>query len=200
MPSEPGSNSSTRIINSRAHSPARGRSLRLGEAASTQPAPADTLLPYKTKTVEQAVGLLRQAIDRTASQWEPNFMRHRKRLLQIPAADFLRKRAISPGVRSQNGYFWTGSFWTGELWQLYSATHDEKYGRSGRTLGFAAARPGVRTNHDADFYPITPRPSDLTPLALPRLAMLRCAPALCAPQTGWSNSSIQKRSSSHLGA
>src|ERR1700730_3553432 len=39
----------------------------VSDAASTQPAPADTLLPHKTKTVEQAGRLRRQAIDRHSS-------------------------------------------------------------------------------------------------------------------------------------
>src|SRR5882724_7319802 len=39
-------------------------------AAGEQP-PPDTLVPHKAKTLQQAIGLLRQAVDRAALQWEP---------------------------------------------------------------------------------------------------------------------------------
>src|SRR3984957_20050893 len=43
----------------------------VSDSASSQQAPPDTLVPHKTKTIEQALAFLRQAIDRTALQWEP---------------------------------------------------------------------------------------------------------------------------------
>ena len=124
----------------------------VSDAASTQPAPADTLLPYKTKTVEQAVGLLRQAIDRTASQWEPSLHAAPQAITSNSGRGFFTEASNITGEwQNQNGYFWTGSFWTGELWQLYSATHDEKYRRWAELWGSQLLGQESVQNHDAGF-------------------------------------------------
>jgi unsaturated chondroitin disaccharide hydrolase len=124
----------------------------VSEAASTQPAPADTLLPYKTKTVEQAIGLVRQAIDRTASQWEPILQATPQPITGNSGRGFFTEASNITGEwQNQNGYFWTGSFWTGELWQLYSATHNEKYRRWAELWGSQLLGQESVQNHDAGF-------------------------------------------------
>jgi len=71
---------------------------------------------------------LRQAIDRTALQWEPILQDDVQPITSHSGPGFFTEADNQTGEwQKQNGYFWTGSFWTGELWQLYSTTHEEKY-------------------------------------------------------------------------
>src|SRR5216684_2533067 len=98
----------------------------VSDSASTQEAPPDTLVPHKTKSVEQAVQLLRQAIDRTALQWEPLLQATSEPISATSGQGFFTEANNVTGEwQKQNGFFWTGSFWTGELWQLYSAARDD---------------------------------------------------------------------------
>src|SRR3984893_9097001 len=102
----------------------------VSESATGQKAPPDTLVPHKTKTIEQAIALLRQDIDRTALQWEPILQATTEPITSHSGQGFFTEANHVTGEwQKQPGYYWTGSFWTGELWQLYSATHDEKFRR-----------------------------------------------------------------------
>ncbi|HWO30375.1 MAG TPA: DUF4861 family protein [Candidatus Acidoferrum sp.] len=121
-------------------------------AASSAPAPADTLVPHKTKTVEQALELLRQAIDRTALQWEPILQTASEPMTSHSGLGFFTEADNKTGEwQKQNGYFWTGSLWTGELWQLYSTTHEEKYRKWAESWGSKLNGQESRQNHDAGF-------------------------------------------------
>ena len=124
----------------------------LSDSASDQQAPSDTLVPHKTKTVEQAIQLLRQAIDRTASQWEPVLQATSEPISSNSGQGFFSEANNVTGEwQKQSGYFWTGSFWTGELWQLYSATHEEKYRRWAELWGSKLIGQESLQNHDAGF-------------------------------------------------
>jgi unsaturated chondroitin disaccharide hydrolase len=124
----------------------------VSESAGSQQAPPDTLVPHKTKTVEQAIALLRQAIDRTALQWEPILQATSAPISSNSGQGFFTEANNTTGEwQKQNGYYWTGSFWTGELWQLYSATHDEKYRRWAELWGSKFIGQEPLQNHDAGF-------------------------------------------------
>jgi unsaturated chondroitin disaccharide hydrolase len=124
----------------------------LSDSASSQQAPPDPLVPHKTKTVEQAIQLIRQAIDRTASQWEPVLQATPEPISSNSGQGFFSEANNVTGEwQKQNGYFWTGSFWTGELWQLYSATHEEKYRRWAELWGSKLIGQESVQNHDAGF-------------------------------------------------
>lgn len=124
----------------------------LSISATSEQAPPDTLVPHKTKTVEQAVGLLRQAIDRTAVEWEPMLQATSEPMNSNSGQGFFTEANNVTGEwQKQNGYFWTGSFWMGELWQLYSATHEEKYRRWAELWGSKLIGQESLQNHDAGF-------------------------------------------------
>jgi unsaturated chondroitin disaccharide hydrolase len=124
----------------------------LSDSASSEQAPPDTLVPHKAKTVEQAIQLLRQAIDRTALRWEPILQATSEPISSNSGQGFFSEANNVTGEwQKQNGYFWTGSFWTGELWQLYSATHDEKYRRWAELWGSKLIGQESLQNHDAGF-------------------------------------------------
>src|SRR5258708_12974665 len=78
----------------------------LSSAASTEPAPAHTLVPHETKTIEQALGFLRQAIDRTATTWEP----------------ILRATPEPISTKTGQGFFTEGDNQSGD-WQKRSEEH-----------------------------------------------------------------------------
>ena len=124
----------------------------LSSAAEPEPAPADTLVPHETKTVEQAIGLLRQAIDRTAAEWEPVLRESAEQSSQKTGQGFFTEADNTTGEwKKQNGYFWTGSFWVGELWRMYAATHDEKYRQWAELWGSKFLGRESEEDHDAGF-------------------------------------------------
>jgi unsaturated chondroitin disaccharide hydrolase len=121
-------------------------------SATSEPEHADTSAAYKSKTVEQAIGLLRQNIDRTAAQWDPVLRATSEPITSHSGQGFFTEANNVTGEwQKQNGYYWTGSFWTGELWQLYSATHDEKYRRWAELWGSKLIGQESQQNHDAGF-------------------------------------------------
>ena len=124
----------------------------VSESASPQQGPPDSLIRHKAKTVEQAVALLRGAIDRTALQWEPILQKTPEPVTSHSGQGFFTEADNKTGEwQKQNGYFWTGSFWTGELWQLYSTTHDEKYRKWAELWGSKLSGQESLQNHDAGF-------------------------------------------------
>lgn len=122
-------------------------------AAGPEPAPADTLVPHDTKSNARAIELLRQAVDRTAAQWEPV-------LQSSPAEAFSPKSGLgffseadnhTGEWKQQQGYFWTGSFWIGDLWRMYARTRDEKYRTWAELWGSRLLGQESQQNHDAGF-------------------------------------------------
>ena len=137
----------------------------LSSAASAAPAPSDTLVRHETKTVEQALGLLRQGIDRTATTWEPILRATPEPISSSTGQGFFTEADNQSGEwQKQKGYFWTGSFWVGELWKLYGATHEEKYRKWAELWGSKFVGQESQENHDAGFlnYYSAALGSDLT--------------------------------------
>jgi unsaturated chondroitin disaccharide hydrolase len=153
----------------------------LSTSAASEQAPPDTLVPHKTKTVEQAVALLGQAVDRTAAQWQPMLQATPQPITPNSGQGFFTEANSETGQwQKQDGYFWTGSFWTGELWQLYSATHEEKYRRWAELWGSKLSGQETLQNHDAGFlyYYSSAIGSDLTGDDKLRASALRAAERL----------------------
>lgn len=124
----------------------------LSSSADAEPAPADTLVPHKSKTIEQALGLLRQDIDRTATTWEPILRGSPDPLSTNAGQGFFTEADNKSGEwQKQDGYSWTGSFWAGELWRLYGATHDEKYRTWAELWGSKLIGQESQENHDTGF-------------------------------------------------
>jgi unsaturated chondroitin disaccharide hydrolase len=124
----------------------------VSNGAAAEPAPADTLVRHETKTVQQALGLLRQAIDRTATTWEPILRATPDPVNAKTGQGFFTEGDNQSGDwQKQAGYSWTGSFWIGELWQFYGATHDEKYRKWAELWGSKLIGQESQENHDAGF-------------------------------------------------
>jgi len=125
----------------------------LSAGASVEAAPADTTVPHRAKSFSEAISLIRQAIDRTAADWEAV-------LRSSPPASFGPKSGQGFFTEADNktgkwlqqdGYSWTGGFWTGELWQMYGLTHDEKYRAWAELWGSRFLGQESQENHDAGF-------------------------------------------------
>ncbi len=124
----------------------------VSKSASAESAPADTLVPHGTKTIEQAIALLREGIDRTAKTWEPIIRNDAEKENPKAVPGFFTEADNNTGEwQTQSGYFWTGSFWVGELWQLYGRTHDEKYRKWAELWGSKLLGQELQANHDAGF-------------------------------------------------
>ncbi|MGB2623103.1 MAG: DUF4861 family protein [Candidatus Acidiferrum sp.] len=124
----------------------------ISKEGSAEPAPADTLDPPKSKTVGQAVELMRQEIDRTATTWEPILRATTEPLSASKGQGFFTEADNKSGEwQKQNGYYWTGSFWIGELWRMYETTHDEKYRKWAELWGSKLIGQESQENHDAGF-------------------------------------------------
>jgi unsaturated chondroitin disaccharide hydrolase len=122
-------------------------------APAPQSAPPDTLAPSASKTWREAIELLRQAADRTASTLEPV-------IAATPTTNF--EKARPPGFftegdnhtgewKPQRGYFWTGSFWVGQLWKLHAYTRDERYRRWAELWNARLLGEEPTQNHDVGF-------------------------------------------------
>lgn len=124
----------------------------LSSAAAPEPAPADTLVPRQSKSVDRAIGLVRQGIDRTAAQWEPILRGSSEAFSKKTGQGFFTEADNETGEwKKQNGYFWTGSFWVAELWRMYEATHDEKYRQWAELWGSKLLGQESEDDHDAGF-------------------------------------------------
>lgn len=125
----------------------------LSKSASAESAPADTLAPKKTKTVKQAIALLREEADRTATTWEPIVRGNTENGNPKAVPGFFTEGDNKTGEwqKQSNGSFWTGSFWIGELWQFYSRTHEEKYRKWAELWGSKLRGQELQANHDAGF-------------------------------------------------
>src|SRR6266446_3083630 len=148
----------------------------LSSAASDEPPPADTLVRHEARTIEQALGLLRQAIDRTATTWEPILRATPEPISSKTGQGFFTEADNQSGDwQKQNGYSWTGSFWVGELWQLYGTTHDKKYRKWAELWGLKLIGQESQENHDAGFlnYYSAALGYDLTHEDAPRASAMR---------------------------
>ena len=122
-------------------------------AATPQSAPPDTLQPAKRKTFQEAIGLLQQSAERTATKWEPIIS---KTAPEVATRDqglgFFTEGDNQTGEwKEQKGFFWTGSFWVAELWQLYGKTKDERFGRWAELWNARLLGKEMTENHDTGF-------------------------------------------------
>ncbi len=125
----------------------------ISKAARAQSAPPDTLEPARTKTYAEAIELLQQSAERTATKWEPILSR-------IPAEELTRDKGLGFFTEGDNqtgewnqqkGFFWTGNFWVGELWQLYGKTKDERWRRWAELWNARLLGKEMTENHDTGF-------------------------------------------------
>jgi unsaturated chondroitin disaccharide hydrolase len=125
----------------------------LSRAATAQAAPPDTLRPSRTKTYAEAIDLLKQSAERTATTWEPILSR-------TSAADVTRDQGLgffSEGDnqtgqwKEQKGFYWTGNFWVGQLWLLYGKTKDERFCRWAELWNARLLGKEMTENHDTGF-------------------------------------------------
>ncbi len=118
-----------------------------------QSAPPDTLQPAKRRTYEDAIALLRQAADRTGTEYESIISGTKAGAAEKYVGDgFFTEGDNQTGKwKPQKGYFWTGSFWVGELWRLYDLTKDEKYKRWAELWNSRLLGEEGDQNHDVGF-------------------------------------------------
>jgi unsaturated chondroitin disaccharide hydrolase len=125
----------------------------LSSSASSQSAPPDTLQPARKKTYAEAIDLLRQSAERTATKWEPI-------VSQTPPEAATRDQGLgfftegdnqTGEWKEQKGFFWTGSFWVGELWLLYGKTKDERFHRWAELWTAPLLGKEMTENHDTGF-------------------------------------------------
>jgi unsaturated chondroitin disaccharide hydrolase len=125
----------------------------LSRAAAPQSAPPDTLQPAKKKTHAEAIELLRQAAERTATKWKPIISRTPpEAATRDQGPGFFTEGDNQTGEwKDQKGFFWTGSFWVAELWQLYGKTKDERFGRWAELWNARLLGKEMTENHDTGF-------------------------------------------------
>lgn len=125
----------------------------LSQAATTQSAPPDTLRPDRKKSFAEALELLKQSAERTATKWESI-------VAQTPPEAAERDKGLgfftegdnqTGEWKEQNGFFWTGNFWVGELWLLYDKTKDEKFRRWAELWNARLLNKEKTENHDVGF-------------------------------------------------
>jgi len=125
----------------------------LSTAAAPASAPPDTLHPAGHKTYEQAIALIRQAVERTAQKWEATAAASpAESVTKNTGAGFFTEGDNQTGEwKAQSGYFWTGCFWVGELWKLYEKTGDERYRRWAELWHARLLGKEMTENHDTGF-------------------------------------------------
>jgi len=125
----------------------------LSSAPSAQSAPPDTLVPSGSRTYSQAIALLKQEIDRTATAWEPIIAASRPgEMATNKSFGFFTDGDNQSGEwKKREGFFWTGSFWVGELWKMYAHTHEAKYRRWAELWNSRLVGAESQQNHDAGF-------------------------------------------------
>ena len=125
----------------------------LSSSASPQSAPPDTLQPARKRTYAEAIDLLRQSAERTATKWEPIISR-------TPPEESTRDKGLgfftegdnqTGEWKEQKGFFWTGNFWVGELWLLYGKTKDQRFLRWAELWNARLLGKEMTENHDTGF-------------------------------------------------
>ncbi len=125
----------------------------LSTAATPESAPPDTLHPAGHKTVEEAIALIRQAVERTAQKWEATVAATpAENATKNTGAGFFTEGNNQTGEwKAQQGYFWTGCFWVGQLWKLYEKTKDERYRHWAELWHARLLGKELTQNHDTGF-------------------------------------------------
>jgi unsaturated chondroitin disaccharide hydrolase len=154
----------------------------LSESPAGQSAPPDTLVPQRTKSIADAIDLIRQNIDRTAAQRKPVLAGNTPEAVTSgsPSGFFTEADNKTGDWRPQEGFSWTGGFWIGELWQMYSYTHNEKYRRWAEEWLQPLLGQEMRQYHDVGtvYYHSAAQGFDLTKKEELRESALRAAERL----------------------
>lgn len=133
---------------------AEGVNIRvLSTTSAAAAAPADTTVPHRPKSFTEAISLIRQAIDRTAAEWEAALRSSAPASFGPKSGQgFFTEADDETGEwLQQDGYSWTGGFWTGELWQMYGRTHDQKYRAWAELWESRFLGQELLQNHDVGF-------------------------------------------------
>jgi unsaturated chondroitin disaccharide hydrolase len=125
----------------------------LSASAKAQSAPPDTLRPAGRKTYAEAIELLKQSAERTATKLEPIVSRTKPgdAARDVGEGFFTEGDNETGEWKAQKGFFWTGSFWVGELWQLYAKTKDERFRRWAEVWNAQLLGKELNENHDTGF-------------------------------------------------
>jgi unsaturated chondroitin disaccharide hydrolase len=125
----------------------------LSSSAFPQSAPPDTLKPARKKTYDEAIELLKQSAERTATKWEPIVSRTgAAALTRDQGPGFFTEGENQTGEwKEQQGFFWTGSFWVSELWLLYGKTRDERFRHWAELWNARLLGKEMTENHDTGF-------------------------------------------------
>jgi len=125
----------------------------LSSNAAPQSAPPDTLQPAQRKTYDEAIALLQQSAERTATKWEPITSKSApEEATRDKGEGFFTEGDNQTGEwKTQKGFFWTGNFWVGELWQLYGKTKDERFRRWAELWNARLLGKEMTENHDTGF-------------------------------------------------
>jgi unsaturated chondroitin disaccharide hydrolase len=125
----------------------------LSREAAPQSAPPDTLRPARTKTYAEAIELLKQSAERTASKWAPILCRTGPaEVTRDQGLGFFTEADNQTGEwKEQKGFYWTGNFWVGELWLLYEKTKDERFRRWAELWNARLLGKEMTENHDTGF-------------------------------------------------
>jgi len=125
----------------------------LSSSATPQSAPPDSLQPARKRAYSEAIDLLKQSAERTATKWEPI-------ISQTPPEEASRDKGVgfftegdnqTGEWKEQKGFFWTGNFWVGELWLLYGKTKDERFRRWAELWNARLLGKEMTENHDTGF-------------------------------------------------
>jgi unsaturated chondroitin disaccharide hydrolase len=129
------------------------RVLLLSRTPAPESAPPDTLHPARSKTYAEAIALMRQAAERTATQWESVIAKTPpEAATPDKGLGFFTEGDNQTGEwREQQGFFWTGNFWVGELWLLYAKTGDERFRRWAEEWNARLVGKEMMENHDTGF-------------------------------------------------
>ena len=138
-------------LSARLSQPARVR--LLSTQAAPEAAPPDTLHPAQAKSYAQAISLIRQAVERTATKWEPTIAATPVEVVEkYTGLGFFTEGNNRTGEwKEQKGYFWTGCFWIGQLWKLYEKTKDERFRRWAELWHARLLGKEKLQNHDTGF-------------------------------------------------
>ena len=125
----------------------------ISQSGAPQSAPPDTLKSSKRRTYAEAIELLRQAAQRTATKWEPIASQTSpEEVTKDKGLGFYTEGDNQTGEwKEQKGFFWTGNFWVATLWQLYGKTKDERFRRWAELWNARLLGKEMLENHDTGF-------------------------------------------------
>jgi unsaturated chondroitin disaccharide hydrolase len=124
----------------------------LSTQAAPQTAPLGTLHPARAKTYSEALDLVRQEAERTATKFLPELQREGNELSKEQGSGFFSEADNETGEwKAQKGYFWTGGFWVGTLWRLHEQTGDDRFRQWAEAWNAKLLGREHLQNHDAGF-------------------------------------------------